>query len=335
MSSDSSSSVLARVAPRWVGLAAGLVIAVLDVVGARSLGLAFELNGRGVTGWVWLYLAVSFGGLGFLIGWLIELRRRERAASAEVRRQAEALDRARLGLAQSEKLAALGQLAASISHEVRNPLAILRSTVQNMEEEPGGSDDVRRSCAFLREEIDRLGRVTGSILGLARPVVPRTARVRAGELLERARLLQPLEVREKDLRLEVRDRSGGAEFDADADLLGQALLGLVANAAQAAPQRGIVVLEATATQSEVTLTVLDDGPGVPEVERERIFEPFYSTRPGGHGLGLAVVRQIARAHGARVAVGDRDGGGARFSITMPARAAPTTRAQAAQPVASR
>jgi signal transduction histidine kinase len=326
----------ARANARWVGLAAGLVVAVLDVVGARSLGLAFELNGRAVTGWVWLYLAVSFGGLGFLVGWLLELRRRERAAAAEVLRQAEALDRARLGLAQNEKLAALGQLAASISHEVRNPLAILRSTVQNMEEDPGSADDVRRSCEFLRDEIDRLGRVTGSILGLARPVVPRPGRVRAGELLERVRLLQPLEVREKRIAFELRDRSDGAEIEADADLLGQALLGLVANAAQAVGERGTVTLAADSVRGEVTLSVLDDGPGVPEADRERIFEPFYSTRPGGHGLGLAVVRQIARAHGARVEVGTSDRGGARFTIALPAPAAsPAPRTRPSAVVVSR
>ncbi len=84
MNDRPSNVSLPGVAPRWIGLAAGLLVAVLDVVGARALGLAFELNGRAVTGWVWLYLAVSFGGLGFLVGWLLELRRRERAASAEV-----------------------------------------------------------------------------------------------------------------------------------------------------------------------------------------------------------------------------------------------------------
>ena len=337
MSYERDNSALLRVAPRWLGLVAGLLVAVLDVVGARSLGLAFELNGRAVTGWVWLYLAVSFGGLGFMIGWLIELRRSERAASAEIRRQAEALDRARVGLAQSEKLAALGQLAASISHEVRNPLAILRSTVQNLEEDAGSTEDLRRSCAFLRDEIDRLGRVTGSILGLARPVVPRPGRVRARELFGRVELLQPLEVREKALRLEIRDLSDGAEIDADADLLGQALLGLVTNAAQVAPERGRVVLEARASGGELALSVEDDGPGVAESDRERVFEPFYSTRLGGHGLGLAVVRQIARAHDARVVVSEGEAGGARFSIVLPVRVPATaTRAPlAAQRVAMR
>src|SRR5688572_1590259 len=319
MSSDSRGAVaFVRAHARWVGLVAGLVVAVLDVVGARSLGLGFELNGRGVTGWVWLYLAVSFGGLGFLVGWLFELRRRERMALAEVIRQTEELDRARLGLAQSEKLAALGQLAASISHEVRNPLAILRSTVQNMEEDRGSSEEMRRSCAFLRDEIDRLNHVTTSILALARPVAPRPSPVRAGELFDRVRLLAPLDVREKGLRLDARDRSEGAQLEADGDLLVQALLGLVTNAAQATPERGVVALEARRAGDDLVLSVLDSGPGIAAADRDRIFEPFYSTRRDGHGLGLAVVRQIAHAHGARVEVGDNEGGGARFSIVLPA-----------------
>jgi signal transduction histidine kinase len=306
---------------RWVGLVAGLLVAVADVAGARALGLTFEASGRDVTAAVWLYLALSFGGLGYLVGWLVELRRRERAAVEEARTQTEALDRARLGLAQSEKLAALGQLSASISHEVRNPLAILRSTIQNMEEDAANAGEVRRSCAFLREEIDRLGRVTASILGFARPLDPRLVVVRAGELLERVRLLAPLEVREKALTLEARDRSGAATIEADPDLLTQALLGLVANAAQAAPAGSVVTLEAREADGEVVLSVLDGGPGVAPADRERIFEPFFSTRPEGHGLGLAVVRQIARAHGALVRVGDAAGGGACFSIALPRRGA--------------
>jgi signal transduction histidine kinase len=131
-------------------------------------------------------------------------------------------------------------------------------------------------------------------------------------------MLAPLEVREKDLRLESSDGSGGASFEADGDLLVQALLGLVTNAAQATPERGVVALDAKRIGTELVLSVLDSGPGIAAADRDRIFEPFYSTRRGGHGLGLAVVRQIAQAHGARVEVGDADGGGARFSIVLPA-----------------
>jgi signal transduction histidine kinase len=280
---------------------------------------------------VWVYLALSFGGLGYLVGWLYELRRRERGALEELLRQADALERARVGLAQSEKLAALGQLAATIAHEVRNPLAILRSSIQNLEEDPGDPDEVRRSCVFLRDEIDRLDRVTASILGYARPLSPRLVAVRAADLLERVKLLQPLEVREKGLRLEVRDASSGAAIDADPDLLGQALLGLVTNAAQAAPDRSVVAVEASLTGSGVVLSVRDGGAGVPAAERERIFEPFFSTRREGHGLGLAVVRQIARAHGAEVRVGDAEGGGACFSIVLPARVSPARPAFASRP----
>ena len=120
-------------------------------------------------------------------------------------RQTAALDRARLGLAQSEKLAALGQLAASISHEVRNPLAILRTTVQNLEEDPGSPDEVRRSCAFLRDEIDRLGRVTARSSGSRARWRLDPDRCGPASCSSAFGCSQPLEVREKGLRFEVRD----------------------------------------------------------------------------------------------------------------------------------
>ena len=205
MNDRPSSVSLPGVAPRWIGLAAGLLVAVLDVVGARALGLAFELNGRAVTGWVWLYLAVSFGGLGFLVGWLLELRRRERAAAAEVLRQAEALDRARLEPRAERK--AGGARTARRQHLARGaqPARDPRTTARTSRRTP----EHRRRAPLVRVPARRDRSVgTGDRLDprLRAPGGARPGRVRAGELFERVGLLQPLEMREKSLRLEVLDR---------------------------------------------------------------------------------------------------------------------------------
>jgi two-component system NtrC family sensor kinase len=98
------------------------------------------------------------------------------------------------------------------------------------------------------------------------------------------------------------------------------LLGLLANAAAAAPSGGEVGLAAAASDGAVELAVADSGPGVPPELRARIFEPFFTTRPRGTGLGLAVARQIVEAHGGRIEVGERAGGGARFTVRLPAAA---------------
>jgi two-component system sensor histidine kinase FlrB len=118
-------------------------------------------------------------------------------------------------------------------------------------------------------------------------------------------------------RLEVKsDELGARLVSADADLLCQLLLGLVANAAQVSPEGSPIVVGARVTGGDVELAVEDRGPGVPAELRAKIFEPFFTTRPGGTGLGLAVARQIATAHDARLDVEDRPGGGARFVLRI-------------------
>ena len=302
---------------RWIGAGLGTAVATLDALGARALGLAFEINGVDMTLAVWAYLALSLGGLGFALGWLIELRRSER-------QQAAALSEARERLARNGTLAALGQLAGTVAHEVRNPLAVIRSMVQTAREDAidGLTDAASEGLGVALDEIDRLDRVIDGVLALARPPTPRPDTVSTLALLDRVRALGDRLVAEKGLRL-LTDGADSA-LDADPDLMCQALLDLVANAAQLAPPGSPITLKAEAADGRVRITVDDHGPGVPAEIRPRVFEPFFTTRPDGTGLGLAVVRQIVRAHGGSVAVDDAPGGGARFVIELPSADAGST-----------
>ena len=94
------------------------------------------------------------------------------------------------------------------------------------------------------------------------------------------------------------------------------LLGLIANAAEATPERGTVVLDAKREAGALELSVTDTGPGVPPAIREKVFDAFFTTRTEGTGLGLAVAKQLVEAHGGKISVADRPGGGARFAITL-------------------
>jgi len=308
---------------RWWGAAAGVVLAVVDTFGLASAGVTFSMSGRDVTLLTCGYFALSFAILGFLVGYVVDLRRRDRRSAALVEAQMRAIDEARARLAQSEKLAALGQLAATVAHEVRNPLAVIRSAAQDIAERlPPSDEDACRSSSFITAEIDRLTSVVSSLLAFARPLRIDRREVTVAELCERALLLArgPAGVR----RVPVRQRlaTGLPRLEVDADLLCQVLVDLLANAAEAVPVEGDITLEAQATDGGrgLEIRVADSGPGVPADLRARIFEPFFTTRPGGTGLGLAVARQIVEAHGGRIGAGDRPGGGACFTVWLPAAA---------------
>jgi signal transduction histidine kinase len=278
------------------------------------------MNGREVTVAILLLYSCTFAATGMLFGLLLEARRRDRRTAAIIAAQTETAAATRARLAQSEKLAALGQLAAAIAHEVRNALGIIRSAAQGLGEDlPAGDTDAQRASSFITAEIDRLGSVVSSLLSFARPprLAPRAVPVAA--LFDQALLLARQDLEAKDIRV-VRASGSPAPPDvrADSDLIVQVLIGLLANAADVVPRGGEVRLGAHATGGGlVEIDVADSGPGVPEELRTRIFEPFFTTRDKGTGLGLAVARQIVEAHEGRIEVAERPGGGALFRIALP------------------
>ena len=308
---------------KYYGAAAGIALALVDTTTLAAFGITFAMNGRDVTLLVGAFFGSSFALLGFLIGALIDSRRRDRVAAALIREQVETISAARARLVQSEKLAALGQLATAIAHEVRNPLAVIRSSAQGLSEAAAPDDrEAHRACEFITAEIDRLSNVISSLLAFARPpqLAPRAVAARA--LFDRALLLAADDLAETGVRVERRDGGELPAVHVDPDLVCQVLLGLLSNATAALGPGGEIALEARAADDAVELAVADSGPGVAPELRQRVFEPFFTTRPRGTGLGLAVARQIVEAHGGRIEVGERAGGGARFVIRLPAAREP-------------
>jgi signal transduction histidine kinase len=303
---------------RWWGLAGGILWAVTDTLIAVALGISFEVSGRDATLLTGIFFGSSLATLGWLVGYALDARQRDRIAAAIIQRQTDVLTATRARLAQSEKLAVLGQLATAIAHEVRNPLAVMRSAAQGLLEGPGPvSAELEQASGFIIAEIDRLHSVVTSLLAFARPVQLRRRAVDVPELLARTELLAREEVGRTAVRLTRRPVAGHPVLFGDPDLLCQVLLGLVSNAAEAVGGTGDVVLEAAPCPDAVELAVADSGPGVAPELRAQIFEPFFTTRPKGTGLGLAVARQIVEAHEGTISVQDRPGGGARFVVRLP------------------
>lgn len=229
------------------------------------------------------------------------------------------LEATQADLVKQERLAALGELAAVVAHEVRNPLAVIFNALATLRR--SGPVDQRADVLLevIHEEADRLNRMVGALLEIARPIEATLAPTAVLELVRSAidaarGHSQP----EADVRLVIPASLPTARLDEQK--VHQALVNLVTNAVQSPgrkePVQVRVAVEASPAPT-LRVEVVDDGDGVPEAARARLFTPFFTTRARGTGLGLVVVRRVAEAHGGRVRFEPTPGGGATFVLSLP------------------
>jgi two-component system sensor histidine kinase PilS (NtrC family) len=223
-------------------------------------------------------------------------------------------------LRRSERLGAVGQLAAGLAHEIRNPLASLSGAVELLSADLRAEDDgSRRLAEIVRCETARLNRLVTDFLTYARPGPGELERVElAGLFRELEELWRSGEQGNVALRMET---PSGIAVRANPDQLRQVLWNLLRNAAEAEPvDAGVrVSAEPVGVDGErVEICVEDRGSGIPADELERVFEPFYTTKPKGTGLGLATVHRIIEAHGGSLAIDSVPGRGTRVRFRLPA-----------------
>jgi len=231
--------------------------------------------------------------------------------------------------ARAERLEAVAELSASLAHEIKNPLASIRSAIEQLARSPRTTVDERTLAELIVRESDRLSRLLSEFLDFARV---RVARVEPVDLSAVARGAASLAAAHPDRPLNVEvvcaGMSEGMIVDGDEDLLHRAVFNLALNAVQASPHGGRVRVElAPLTMDQVpagvsfdlggvALRVSDDGPGIPLEIRDRLFDPFFTTKPGGSGLGLSIVHRAIEAHSGFVFV-DSDDRGTRVTVLLP------------------
>jgi len=225
-------------------------------------------------------------------------------------------------LLRQEHLAMVGTLAASIAHEVKNPLSAIKTLVQVMAETPDLDAHMQQDLSFVRSEIDRLSACVQQLLTYSRPLSQQAAVGTLGEVTRSAAMLLENDHGEKQIRVECRVAPDVELERVDFQAVQQVILNLGLNAAQSVATGGLVQLGVSRKpDGSVELTVSDDGPGILPSEQEKIFEPFYSTKARGTGLGLAIVKKNVKYLGGTVALCSplSARGGTRFTVLLPHR----------------
>jgi two-component system sensor histidine kinase HydH len=221
----------------------------------------------------------------------------------------------------SEKMAAIGELAASVAHEIRNPLSSIRGFAQFLRHSLKDKPQEKEYAETMVVEVDRINRVVTDLLTFARPMTVEKSPTDITELIEHAVRLVQADALSRGVNIQT-NISDLTKLPLDANQLTQALLNLLLNALQALSPNGLIEIgaELDAFDSRLHLWVEDDGPGISDTQMEKVFEPFYTTREKGTGLGLAIVKKIAENHNGEVRVDSPPQGrnrGCRFSIIIP------------------
>ncbi len=217
-------------------------------------------------------------------------------------------------LLERERMAAIGELATGVAHEINNPIGVILGYLKTMIPD-AGNDELREELGILEEEARACQRIVEDLKTFARAPALHPSEVDIASLLEDA--ATRFRTSEPGSSHEVVVEASARFLRVDAVRMRQVLANLLGNAAQASAQDTCIEVLGADTDKGYRIRVRDHGPGVPRDERDLVFEPFHSKRPGGTGLGLAVCRGIVAAHGGAIHIEDAEGGGALFVIDLP------------------
>jgi signal transduction histidine kinase len=221
-------------------------------------------------------------------------------------------------LAERERIASLGRMAATVAHEIKNPLSAIKSIAQVMREDEKLNNEYERDLQLIVGETDRLSQSVTQLLSFARKESAAEQPLSVDELLYSVADLFRANAREQGISLECEIRSDAKLAGKSVSAVRDAVSNLLLNALQATHGGGHVKLIADATNGELSITVEDTGAGVPPDLRERVWEPFFTTRQRGTGLGLAIVRKRVQEVGGSASLATpHNGRGAAFQLRLP------------------
>jgi signal transduction histidine kinase len=221
---------------------------------------------------------------------------------------------------QQERLSAMGNMAATVAHEIRNPLNAISIGLQRLKLEfwpADGHDDYTQLTEVMLGETHRLNSIVEQFLSLSRPIEIHAEAMPLAHVLNELVALEAGTARRSNVQIQVIAASNLPPLHADPGHLTQVLLNLILNALQAMPEGGTLTLEAKVVKDTFLITVTDTGSGIALGNRQRVFDPYFTTKTKGTGLGLAISRRIIEAHGGTLICANPAAGGCRFAIALP------------------
>jgi len=230
-----------------------------------------------------------------------------------------ALERLRLQeqLSRAKRLSALGEMVAGISHEIRNPLGIIKSSSELLKKKMDSSEPANSIPGVIIEESDRLNNIITDFLNYAKPRDPDRAKCSVEDVIEKNIAFLAPQIEVEGCIIEKHCGNNIPEITADSNMLYQAFLNILLNAMQSMPDGGKIHVAISSNEKNVIIHFEDEGLGISEDILDKIWDPFFTTKEKGTGLGLGIVKNIVESHGGRVDINNRSVGGARVTVEIP------------------
>jgi len=316
----------------WFGLRGGLVCSIVVSI-AYAPHILFQWGGE-MTMEMEKYLEMLLYNIVGGVTGLLSQRERER--TVELQRTASGLEHSyqklqhqseriiviEEELRRAEKLSTLGEMAAVLAHEIRNPLGSIRGTAEILKDDYLPGDPKHEFIEIQIKETERLNRVVEDFLHMARPQPADMRPCPVQEELETIATLVANDARKRQIKLIVQPPTAPVIIEADGEKLRQAFLNIIINALQATPSDGIVVISTGINQAEqCEISFRDTGKGIDATTLERVFEPFFTTKSDGTGLGLAITKKIIESHGGALIVESDVGSGTTVTVRLPIQTA--------------
>lgn len=222
-------------------------------------------------------------------------------------------------LNQAERLASLGEMVAAVSHEIRNPLGIISSTAELLKRKLTRTAPQDQLADVIVQEANRLNSIVTDFLNFARPPTLNLTSCKVEDILEENLTFLAPEIQSKGYEIHKEFATHVPEIQADPGLLYQAFSNILMNAMQAMAEGGSIYIEVSARANVLTIIFADEGKGIPDEVLKKIWEPFFTTKEKGSGLGLPIVKKIVEGHGGTVGIGNGREKGAQVTVTLPVK----------------